>query len=126
MQHKERSRCIAQVDSNSVDEFTDQLTCCCCYLTFTCLVCTSKLPGACSNLVRNMLSLTSNKLAWQGIRALYKDLLNENKKQRDCKETMQMLAAWLSKEYNNILLTSKGETSLPCSVIPSWLTMVCT
>ena len=58
-----------------------------------------KLPSTSSDLVRNIVCLTSNKPAWQGIRALHKDLPKENKKLMDCKETMQMLAARLSKEY---------------------------
>ena len=58
----------------------------------------SKLPSASSSLVRNIACLTSNKPAWQGIRALRKYLPKENKKPMDHKETMQMLAARLSKK----------------------------
>ena len=58
-----------------------------------------KLPSTSSDLVRNIVCLTSNKPAWQGIRALHKEFPKENKKLMDCKETMQMLAARLSKEY---------------------------
>ena len=53
----------------------------------------SELLRADSNLVRNIVCLTLNKLGWLGIRALHKDLPKENKKLIDCKETMQMLAA---------------------------------
>ena len=58
-----------------------------------------KLPRASSDVVRNIVCLTSNKPAWQGIRALHKDLPKENKKLMDCNEPTQMLAARLSKEY---------------------------
>ena len=83
----------------------------------------SKLPRACSDLVRNIVCLTLNKPAWQGIRALHKDKPKEIKRLNDYKETTQMLVERLSKEYK---LTSIGTTSLPCSIIPSWIIMVCT
>ena len=37
--------------------------------------------------------------AWSGIKTLHKFLPTENKKLIDCKDTMQMLVAKLSKEY---------------------------
>ena len=64
MGYNERNRCIAQVNSNSVNEFTDQKPAA---VTISpLLVCFAqlKLPSASSDLVRNIVCLTSNKPAW--------------------------------------------------------------
>ena len=55
----------------------------------------SELLRADSNLVRNIVCMTLNKLGWQGIRALHKDSPKENKKlmtaRRQCKCWQQVI-----------------------------------
>ena len=67
MGYNQRIRCIAQVDSISVDEFTDQHTAPAAISPLLVCFAQLKLPSAGSDLVRYIVFLTSNKPAWQGL-----------------------------------------------------------
>ena len=105
----------------------NQHICFCCYLTFTCLFCTVKVSKGQFQLSKEYSVSDFESTSMAGCKSSSQRLIQgEHEANWLQGDNANAGSKVMEANSSNISLTSIGMTSLPCSVIPSWLTMVCT